>query len=95
MMAQFAVVKPHSHKLPPGYHLAGTTPSAHTSMAHMSMEPLPIPLREVAAAGWHRVAVRLGNIAAAEAVMMLALLGLWRVTRSLRAVVARRRRSAT
>jgi FtsP/CotA-like multicopper oxidase with cupredoxin domain len=95
MMAQFAVVKPHTHHLPPGYHLAGTTPSAHTAMAHMSMERMPIPLRDVATTGWHRVAARLGNIAAAEAVMMLALLGLWRVTRSLRAVVARRRRSAT
>ena len=95
MMAQFAVVKPHTHHLPPGYHLAGTTPSTHNSMTHMTMNPLPIPLREVAATGWHRVASRLGTVAAAEAISMLALLGLWRVTRPLRAVVAGRTRSAT
>ncbi|HVT19832.1 MAG TPA: multicopper oxidase domain-containing protein [Mycobacteriales bacterium] len=85
MMAQFAVVKPHTHSLPAGYHLTGS--STHTSAAHhkMLMRPPALQLHPVAS-GWRRKAVRFADVAGVEALVSLALLGLWRVGRAVRSV---------
>jgi FtsP/CotA-like multicopper oxidase with cupredoxin domain len=71
MMAQFAVVKPHSHQLPPGYRLAQSASSAHQAngMGSMSM-----PAMATAAAphlqvnGWQRKLDRLSTAFAVELV---------------------------
>jgi FtsP/CotA-like multicopper oxidase with cupredoxin domain len=89
MMAQFAVVKPHTHKLPPGYHLGGAG-SAHLSDHRMSMATPVLQLKPLAPTGWQRVAGRLGDVAATEALLLLMLLALWRVARSMRGVAAHR-----
>jgi FtsP/CotA-like multicopper oxidase with cupredoxin domain len=91
MMAQFAVVKPHSHKLPKGYHLAGAAGETGASMAHgMSMTSPLLQLKPAEVTGWRRVAGRFGEVAAAEALMLLTLLGGWRIARSVRATPRRR-----
>ena len=95
MMAQFAVVKPHSHQLPPGYHLAGATSHTANAMSHpMSMTPPLLTLKPPASTGWHRAFARLGDIAATEALLLVTLLGLVRVARALRSVATHEGRPA-
>ncbi|HVT21680.1 MAG TPA: multicopper oxidase domain-containing protein [Mycobacteriales bacterium] len=93
MMAQFAVVKPGTHKLPKGYHLAGTAGPANHTAHHMTMSPPVLQLQPVASAGWKRVLGRLGDVAAAEALMLLALFGVWRTVRGMRGARSAPRRA--
>ncbi|HWC33434.1 MAG TPA: multicopper oxidase domain-containing protein [Mycobacteriales bacterium] len=88
MMAQFGVVKPHSHQLPSGYHLRGTARHIRSGGTHMMAMGGGTPiltLRPTAAAGWHRSARRLADIAGVEAMVVLAAAGAARAGRSLRA----------
>ncbi len=84
MMSQFAVVKPHSHVLPHGYHLVHATAGAHSHMAGMSMSPAmtastPISmLSRVPLTGWRRDVGRFGDAAVVELIALALLYGLRR-----------------
>lgn len=83
MMAQFAVVRPHSHRLPPGYHLRGpasATPA--TTMSGMS-DPSPLTFAaQLRSAEWRRALGRFGDLLVLELIGVAAMFGLrrfWRV----------------
>ncbi len=82
MMAQFAVVKPHSHELPPGYHPAQIATTAHGArMGAMSMTS-PRSLPRLRLTGWRRGLDRFGNALALELAALGFLFGLRRYWRT-------------
>ena len=78
MMAQFAVVDPHTHKLPRGYHLANKANSTHGMKMSMTM-----PMSGGAGGGptssttWARAAIRSSRALALELSALTMILG-WR-----------------
>jgi hypothetical protein len=92
MMAQFAVVKPGSSVLPPGYHFGASTsrPLDHDmgAAAMAAMAQLGSPHGMAAAPAWARYAVR-GAWAVSVELPLLAVLLLWRRRRTASDVVAR------
>jgi hypothetical protein len=92
MMAQFAVVKPHTAALPPGYFLASTrtptakpgsrTPTGSISMAGMATGPMPPPGAGTGSPVVSRsVVARAGEALLTEAAVILLLVGLRRFWR--------------
>jgi hypothetical protein len=84
MMAQFAVVKPHTHLLPPGYRLAQPATTAHhaAGMQGMSMATLTRPLPHGGLTGWRRSLLRSSAVILAELVALGFFFGVrrnWRV----------------
>lgn len=84
MMAQFAVVKPHSRQLPPGYHLAKPAAAAHKTadMDGMSMTALTARLPHVGLTGWRRGIVRFSAVIVLELVALGFFVGVrrrWRI----------------
>jgi spore coat protein A, manganese oxidase len=90
MMAQFAVVNPHTHKLPRGYYLSGHGPKKQTATAggstQASMSSMPMPMADgsggtagpsSSAAGWQRVMIRSSRVLALE-LFVITLLFAWR-----------------
>ena len=82
MMAQFAVVKPHTHKLPRGYYLVGHGGAHHRSAMAMSMN---MPSSGSGGSsfganltGWRRTAFRSAEALALQLLVVLAAVGVRR-----------------
>lgn len=84
MMAQFAVVDPATHALPPGYHLAQpATSTAHGGHHDMVMGPV-LNLSESRADVWRRHLGRFGDAIALQLAAVMVLYGLRRSFRAVR-----------
>jgi uncharacterized cupredoxin-like copper-binding protein len=80
MMAQFAVVKPHSHQLPPGYHLRHAAVTAHRTGSGMEMSSLGSTGSPLT--GWRRVVSRSMFALLLQSIVLFAAVGLrrfWRI----------------
>ena len=92
MMAQFAVTKPGSSLLPPGYHLGASSKAAGggdmSGMARAAMASMASMPVQVDVPTWMRTVVRAGWALAAE-LPLLALVLLWRRRRELTGVLRR------
>jgi FtsP/CotA-like multicopper oxidase with cupredoxin domain len=86
MMSQFAVVRPHTHSLPPGYHAgAQPAPKGNVHMASMTMPMTPgLQLRPPAVNGWQTAVGRFGEATALELIVLLAGFGALRLRRATR-----------
>lgn len=79
MMAQFAVVNAHTHKLPRGYHRRGkgTTKSSHGMQMSMASPPANPPSPPTTTGRWQRVVIRSSRALALELSALTLALG-WR-----------------
>jgi hypothetical protein len=85
MMAEFAVVKPHTHKLPRGYYLVGHGGSHHRTAMAMSMD---MPSGGSGGSsfgtdltGWRRTAFRSAEALAVQLLAIFAVVGVRRYWR--------------
>jgi spore coat protein A len=91
MMAQFDVVKPHTHRLPNGYYDASSNAAASHRGSAMSMSmrmsmgmrmPMPSPVATAATSLVRRTAIRAGRALAVELIAFSLLIGVRRLRRT-------------